>query len=298
MAKHLRQHRLAYRSSRKSVGDSPASRLKESRDDSPYSATSGRLSIREGSIAVPVPLLERGRQPSHDDLRHPRMLGGLTDKQSASQAFDGVGGQRPQSRRIVAGPAQLGNRRISGWGPLSLRHPARKSMSTRLLARTGRTQAVRSFGLARWAGFCASDRTGRQHERGAHCAPHRLGRNASFRGFHPHWTHQRQCRAASVGSAATGDSGRRGADELGRLLRTVFLCDYFANPDLRRELHTPLNRGESVHQLQRAIYYERIAPERGRRQHPMTRSSLACMMGTHAGSAQPQGRRPPRSDPS
>ncbi|VTU45941.1 Transposase, TnpA family (plasmid) [Variovorax sp. SRS16] len=79
------------------------------------------------------------------------------------------------------------------------------------------------------------------------------------------------------GSAARGDHGRRGADELGRLLRTMFLCDYFTNPDFRRELHTLLNRGESVHQLQRAIYYGRIAPERGRR-----RDELNAISGAHA----------------
>jgi len=67
------------------------------------------------------------------------------------------------------------------------------------------------------------------------------------------------------GSAAKGDRVQRAADQLGRLLRTLFLCDYFSNPDFRREIHTILNRGESVHQLQRAVYYGKIAPERGRR---------------------------------
>jgi TnpA family transposase len=67
------------------------------------------------------------------------------------------------------------------------------------------------------------------------------------------------------GSAAQGDQVQRAADQLGRLLHTLFLCDYFSNPDFRREIHTILNRGESVHQLQRAVYYGKIAPERGRR---------------------------------
>jgi hypothetical protein len=34
-------------------------------------------------------------------------------------------------------------------------------------------------------------------------------------------------------------------------------------------MHTLLNRGESVHQLQRAIYNGKIAPERGRRRDEM-----------------------------
>jgi hypothetical protein len=33
---------------------------------------------------------------------------------------------------------------------------------------------------------------------------------------------------------------------LGRLLRTVFLCDYFLNEVFRRELLRVLNRGEAV----------------------------------------------------
>ena len=61
------------------------------------------------------------------------------------------------------------------------------------------------------------------------------------------------------------------------MLRTMLLCDYFTNPEFRRELHTLLNRGESVHQLQRAIYYGRLAPERGRRQ-----DELVAISGSHA----------------
>jgi len=71
------------------------------------------------------------------------------------------------------------------------------------------------------------------------------------------------------GSAAQGDPVYRAADHLGRLLRTLFLCDYFSNVEFRREMHTLLNRGESVHQLQRAIYTGKIAPERGRRRDEM-----------------------------
>ncbi|MDR5752360.1 MULTISPECIES: transposase [unclassified Caballeronia] len=71
------------------------------------------------------------------------------------------------------------------------------------------------------------------------------------------------------GSAAQGDPVFRAADRLGRLLRTLFLCDYFSNTEFRREMHTLLNRGESVHQLQRAIYTGKVAPERGRRRDEM-----------------------------
>ena len=69
----------------------------------------------------------------------------------------------------------------------------------------------------------------------------------------------------------------RTADQLGRLLRTIFLCDYFTNKEFRREIHTLLNRGESVHQLHRAIYYGKVSHERGRR-----RDEMKAISGSHA----------------
>jgi TnpA family transposase len=80
-----------------------------------------------------------------------------------------------------------------------------------------------------------------------------------------------------LGSAAAGDPLHRAAEHLGRLLRTLFLCDYLAIEAFRREIHTLLNRGESVHQLQRAIYSGRVAPERGRR-----REEMVAISGAHA----------------
>lgn len=80
-----------------------------------------------------------------------------------------------------------------------------------------------------------------------------------------------------MGSSAKGDPMHKATDQLGRLLRTLFLCDYFSNPEFRREIHTLLNRGESVHQLQRAIYFGRLAAERGRR-----RDEIRAVSGAHA----------------
>jgi len=55
------------------------------------------------------------------------------------------------------------------------------------------------------------------------------------------------------GSAARGDRIYQAGHALGQLLRTVYLCDYFALPDFRRPLYRVLERGESVHALQRQI---------------------------------------------
>lgn len=84
-----------------------------------------------------------------------------------------------------------------------------------------------------------------------------------------------------LGSAAQGDPVHRAADQLGRLLRTLFLCDYFSNAEFRREIYSILNRGESVHQLQRAIYFGKVAPERGRRQDEMIAISGAHTLLTN-----------------
>jgi predicted esterase len=60
----------------------------------------------------------------------------------------------------------------------------------------------------------------------------------------------------------------------------VFLCDYIAIEDFRREIHTLLNRGESVHQLQRAVYSGKVAPERGRAGHEAL-AALGCAVQWH-----------------
>lgn len=80
-----------------------------------------------------------------------------------------------------------------------------------------------------------------------------------------------------LGSAAAGDPLHKAAEELGKMLRTIFLCDYFTNEEFRREIHILLNRGEAVHQLQRAIYHGRVAAERGRRGDEMR-----AISGSHA----------------
>ena len=79
------------------------------------------------------------------------------------------------------------------------------------------------------------------------------------------------------GSAARTDKAHKAAEYLGRLLRSIFLCDYMTIDDFRREIHTLLSRGESVHQLQRAIHAGRVPHERGRRGDEMK-----AISGAHA----------------
>lgn len=84
-------------------------------------------------------------------------------------------------------------------------------------------------------------------------------RDVSLRAIHNGWDEFLRCGASvysgrlsanvamqRMGSAARGDPVHRAADQLGRLLRTLFLCDYFTKPMFRREIRTVLNRGESI----------------------------------------------------
>ena len=64
---------------------------------------------------------------------------------------------------------------------------------------------------------------------------------------------------ARFGAASRGDPLYEALAQLGRLLRTVFLADYFVNEAFRRELLRVLNRGESVNSLKRSIYVGRVA---------------------------------------
>jgi TnpA family transposase len=64
---------------------------------------------------------------------------------------------------------------------------------------------------------------------------------------------------ARFGSAARGDPLYEVGVGIGRLLRTVFLADYFVNPVFRRELLRVLNRGEATNALKRLIYTGRVA---------------------------------------
>jgi TnpA family transposase len=64
---------------------------------------------------------------------------------------------------------------------------------------------------------------------------------------------------ARYGSAARGDPLYEAMVQVGKLLRTVFLCDYFVNEAFRRELLRVLNRGEAVNALKRSIYVGRVA---------------------------------------
>jgi len=74
---------------------------------------------------------------------------------------------------------------------------------------------------------------------------------------------------ARFGSASGGDPLYEAIVPLGKLLRTVFLADYFVNATFRREFLRVLNRGEAVNALKRAIYAGRVAGYQAKRDDEM-----------------------------
>lgn len=70
---------------------------------------------------------------------------------------------------------------------------------------------------------------------------------------------------APNGGWADRDSRRAGLGQVGGFdAQKGVTTDYLAIPDCRLEIPTLLNRGESVHQLQRAIHGARVAPHKFR----------------------------------
>ena len=121
-------------------------------------------------------------------------------------------------------------------------HPDRRSLSPRLSRNkpiVAETVSRRKIGLG-WDGFF---RLGASVKHGWYPATEALDR---------------------FGSAAAGDPVYEAGDALGKLLRTLYLCDYLGNPVFRVEILDLLNQGEAVHSLQRAIHNGMITAKHGR----------------------------------
>jgi TnpA family transposase len=68
---------------------------------------------------------------------------------------------------------------------------------------------------------------------------------------------------ARFGSAASDSGTYRAGVHLGRLIRSIYLCDYLLSEELRRLVNRILVHGEALHQLQRAIYTGTFSKPRG-----------------------------------
>ena len=87
------------------------------------------------------------------------------------------------------------------------------------------------------------------------------------------------CSAVTVlerfGSAAKGNRTYLAAKHLGRLQRTIFLCDYLLNEEFRKEINRLLTQVENSHRLKRAIFYGPLAHDKGRDKDEMIAISSA-----------------------
>jgi TnpA family transposase len=93
------------------------------------------------------------------------------------------------------------------------------------------------------------------------------------------------CSATTVldlyGAAAKGDPAYECGNTLGKLLRTIYLCDLLSNPGFRHELQRVLNQGETVHELQRAIHNGPIGARHGRSRQELVAISGALTLLTN-----------------
>lgn len=80
------------------------------------------------------------------------------------------------------------------------------------------------------------------------------------------------------GSAAKGDPVYEAGAGLGKILLTLYLCDYLTNPDFQREIGRLLSQGESVHVLQRAIHSKPLGAKSGRDIDELTAISNALTL--------------------
>lgn len=78
---------------------------------------------------------------------------------------------------------------------------------------------------------------------------------------------------ARFGSASSDSPIYRAGVHLGRLIRSIYLCDYFLSDELRRMVHRILVHGEAVHTLQRAINAGSFSKPRGQREEELFATS-------------------------
>lgn len=68
-----------------------------------------------------------------------------------------------------------------------------------------------------------------------------------------------EVRASLIVSKLAASSHRsklfRGMQELGRLVKTAYLAEYFRNPELRRRVLVGLNKGEQLNKLARKLFF-------------------------------------------
>ena len=86
---------------------------------------------------------------------------------------------------------------------------------------------------------------------------------------------------AQYGSSASESPMYRAGVHLGRLIRSIYLCDYLLSEDLRRVINRILVHGEAVHQLQRSIQAGTFSKPRGQHEIELHAASGALTLMTN-----------------
>jgi TnpA family transposase len=86
---------------------------------------------------------------------------------------------------------------------------------------------------------------------------------------------------ARFGSASCDSPLYRAGVHLGRLIRSIYLCDYMVSEELRRAIHKILVHGEAVHTLQRAICAGSFSKPRGRHEAELYAASGSLSLMTN-----------------
>ncbi len=195
-------------------------------------------------------------------------------------------------------PIVLGRRQAGAAIEGALRHTAVPSLDLLAVDTHGHTHFA--MALAKCCGFDLSPRLARLSERKLYlprgfAAPQELSgivspsvsSHAVARGWDgmlrlASSVREGWCPATFVmdkfGSAARGDAVYETGTAVGKLLLTLYLCDYLANLDFQREIGRLLSQGESVHVLQRAINNRPLGPKAGREADELTAISNALTL--------------------
>ncbi len=83
---------------------------------------------------------------------------------------------------------------------------------------------------------------------------------------------------ARFGSESSDSATYRAGVHLGRLIRSIYLCDYLLSEDLRRLVNRILVHGEALHQLQRAILNGTFSKPRGQHLEDLQATSGALRL--------------------
>ena len=87
---------------------------------------------------------------------------------------------------------------------------------------------------------------------------------------------------AKLHASSRQNSLARALQEYGRLVRTIYLCRYVADEELRRRVRRQLNKGESLHALRRDLFFAHQGQVRRRHLDDQVDQALCLTLVTNA----------------